>query len=109
MEHTRVSEGYLIFQRAVTFLDEWLFYGLLLYLFVNQYWLIMIPVALLGSTFIWISYKRQWAMEEQRFGPLWKTDIYLHHDKEESPELTKSGWFTRPVNSPIKSTESDTT
>jgi hypothetical protein len=75
MEHERVSEDYLIFQRKVTFLDEWLFYGLLLYLFVNQHWGMMVPVGILGATFIWISYKRQWAMEEQRFGGLWKTDM----------------------------------
>lgn len=83
MEHQRVSETYLIFQRIITFLDEWLFYGLLLYLFVNQHYYMMVPVVPIGATFVWVSYKRQWAMEEQRFGELWSTDMYLHHDGEE--------------------------
>lgn len=85
MEHERVSETYLIFQRTVTFLDEWLFYGLLLYLFVNQHWWMMVPVTILGASFIWNSYKRQWAMEEQRYGALWETDMYLHHEDEPKP------------------------
>ena len=91
MKHARVSEGYLIFQRSITFLDEWLFYGLLVFLLVTERWLLMVPVTILGATFIWISYKRQWAMEEQRFGGLWKTDMYLHHDEDAPTETTDEG------------------
>jgi len=70
MERRTVSEGYLIFQRSVTFLDEWLFYGLLLFLFLNQHFLMLILVAPVGGLFIWNSYKRLWVMEKQRFGNL---------------------------------------
>lgn len=69
MEWHQPSEHYLIFQRTVTFLDEWLFYGLLLYLFVNNHWNVMIPVVGFGGVFILNSYKRQWEMERARFGP----------------------------------------
>jgi hypothetical protein len=69
MTHEPPSETYLIFQRAVTFLDEWLFYGLLLYLFVNEHFVMMVPVAILGAIFILNSYRLMWAMEKQRFGP----------------------------------------
>ena len=87
MKHEPPSETYLIFQRAVTFLDEWLFYGLLLYLFVNGHYYMMPVVAALGGTFVWNSYKRQWAMESQRFGPL-TPDCYSSDD-ERSPCRTQ--------------------
>ena len=64
------SERYLIFQRTITFLDEWLFYGLLLYLFVNEHYGMLCVVALLGAIFILNSYRRMWGMEKQRFGRL---------------------------------------
>ena len=79
----QVSELYLIFQRTVTFFDEWLFYGLLLYLFVNSYWLMFALVVLVGVPIIWNSYRRQWAMEEARFGPLIETDMFLHEDERD--------------------------
>lgn len=66
----QISERYLIFQRAMTFLDEWLFYGLLLYLFERGHMGLLMVVALLGACFVANSYKRQWAMEEKRFGPV---------------------------------------
>ena len=69
MERHQPSERYLIFQRTITFLDEWLFYGLMLYLFVNNYWNILLPVAGLGTAFLLNSYKRQWDLEKARFGP----------------------------------------
>jgi len=65
-----VSETYLIFQRIITFLDEWLFYALLTFLFVREHYVMMSVVAILGSILILNSYRRQWSMEEQRFGPL---------------------------------------
>jgi hypothetical protein len=63
------SEEYLIAQREILFRDEWLFYGLLLTLFLLKHWYIMVPVVILGATFVLVSYHRQWAMEAQRFGP----------------------------------------
>ncbi len=76
MKRKPVSEGYLIFQRSVTFLDEWLFYGLLLFLYLNQHFLMLTLVAPIGGFFIWNSYKRQWAMEKKRFG-----DIHSGEDR----------------------------
>lgn len=66
----RYSERWLIFQRIITFLDEWLFYGLLVYLFVNEHWIVMVPVTVIGAAIIWNSYRRQWAMETRHFGAL---------------------------------------
>lgn len=64
----QISERYLIFQRVMTFCDEWLFYGLLLYLFERGHYGMLVPVACLGTLFVANSYKRQWAMEAKRFG-----------------------------------------
>jgi hypothetical protein len=69
----QISERYLIFQRVMTFLDEWLLYGLLLYLFVNDHLAMMVVVAVIGGTFVANSYRRQWAMEASRFGPVTDT------------------------------------
>lgn len=66
----QISERYLIFQRVMTFLDEWLFYGLLLYLFESGHFRLMAVVACLGTIFVANAYKRQWAMEAKRFGQL---------------------------------------
>ncbi len=85
-DHERVSESYLIFQRGITALDEWGFYALLVFLLVTGRFLLMIPVGIVGAILIWISYKRQWAMEEQRFGSLWETDMYLHHEDDSGIE-----------------------
>ena len=64
------SEFYLAIQRAFTFLDEWLFYGLLLYLYTHDHLLLMVPVTILGASFVLMSYRRQWAMERLTFGRL---------------------------------------
>lgn len=64
------SEWYLIEQRKLLFKDEWLFYALLALLFFTNHWYMMVPVSILGATFVLYSYKRQWEMERQRFGPL---------------------------------------
>ena len=74
MNHKPRSEGYLIFQRIITFLDEWFFYGLLLYLLANRQWLFLSLVILIGAGCIWCSYRRLWAMEAKRFGPLFDED-----------------------------------
>lgn len=66
----QISERYLIFQRVMTFLDEWLFYGLLLYLYMNDRLVMMFVVATIGGAFVANSYRRQWAMEASRFGPV---------------------------------------
>lgn len=62
------SEWYLIEQRKLLFKDEWLFYGLLVLLFFTNHWYMMVPVTILGASFVLYSYKRQWEMEEMRFG-----------------------------------------
>jgi hypothetical protein len=74
MDYEPRSESYLIFQRIITFLDEWFFYGLLLFLLVNKQWLWMTPAVLVGAGCIWHSYQRLWAMEDKRFGPLFEED-----------------------------------
>lgn len=66
----QISERYLIFQRVMTFLDEWLFYALLLFLFEREHMVMLAVVALLGATFTINSYRRQWRMEAKRFGSL---------------------------------------
>jgi hypothetical protein len=65
------SEKFLLTQRMFTFLDEWLFYGLLTLLYFNGkmesdpflFW----AVAVLGGSFMVISYVKQWFMEAMRF------------------------------------------
>lgn len=69
----QISERYLIFQRLMTFFDEWLFYLLLLYLFERGHMGMLLVVTILGTVFVAHSYKRQWTMEEKRFGPLTDT------------------------------------
>lgn len=66
----QISERYLIFQRVMTFLDEWLLYGLLLYLFERGYLAMLAAVACIGGLAVLTSYRRQWAMEAKRFGEL---------------------------------------
>lgn len=61
------SETYLMFQRIITFLDEWLFYLLLLYLFENNYIVAFTVTAIIGSFMMAISYLKQWHIESQRF------------------------------------------
>lgn len=65
------TERFLLIQRLFTFLDEWLFYGVALYLYHLAYPGCWIPafwiVAVLGSIFIIISYAKQWHMEAMRF------------------------------------------
>lgn len=62
----RPSEQFLLAQRLFTFFDEWLFYLLLTYLYVNDY-AALVPVAFIGGTMIAISYAKQWYSEYQRF------------------------------------------
>jgi len=61
------SERFLIFHRIITFLDEWLFYALLTFLFFKGVTLwIFIPVVVIGAAVIFKSYKRLWAWEDTR-------------------------------------------
>ncbi len=62
----RPSEQFLLAQRLFTFFDEWLFYLLLTFLYVNDYGALY-PVAAIGGTMIVISYAKQWYSEYQRF------------------------------------------
>lgn len=65
------SEKFLLTQRLFTFLDEWLFYGVLILLYFHGkmekdpviFWL----VVFLGGSFILVSYIKQWYMETIRF------------------------------------------
>ncbi len=60
------TEKFLLVQRLFTFLDEWLFYGLLLFLYVNDYdafW----PVVAIGGLMIGLSYYKLWTMEREIF------------------------------------------
>jgi hypothetical protein len=61
------SEKFLIFHRTITAIDEWLFYALLLFLYLNGHTSIMWIVAPLGTLFIVISYAKMWYMEAMRF------------------------------------------
>lgn len=66
----RPSEKYVLIQRLYTFLDEWLFYCVLLGLlaagyFVDKYFLLYgIPVVIYGAVCIGYSYKRLWDLEK---------------------------------------------
>jgi len=62
------SERFLIFHRVITFLDEWLFYVLLTYLYFNGApFYIMAPVISIGATAILFSYKRLWKWENFKY------------------------------------------
>ena len=65
------SEKFLLIQRLFTFLDEWLFYGLLTLLYFHGKMetdpVIFGIVGFLGGTFILISYIKQWYTEAMRF------------------------------------------
>ena len=63
---SKPSEKYLLTQRLFTFFDEWLFYALLIYLYVNGYTL-FIPAILIGGPMIAYSYYRLWKMEDEVF------------------------------------------
>ena len=57
-----------MFHRGVTFLDEWLFYSVLIFLFINSATLwIFIPVVLFGAAAIWKSYNRLWDWEDKKY------------------------------------------
>ena len=77
MSSPRPSETFLLVQRLFTFLDEWLFYALLGFLYVNNYMEAFWPVAAIGSTMMVISYVKQWYMEVKRF----------HSDHQEESNL----------------------
>ena len=65
---TPPSEHFLIFQRIITFLDEWIFYALITFLFFNNVTLwIFIPAIVIGAMAIIKSYKRLWAWEDMRY------------------------------------------
>ena len=63
------SEKFVLVHRFFTFLDEWLFYVVLLILlytgfFYSFLFLVAgIPVVIYGGIVIWVSYKRQWEFE----------------------------------------------
>lgn len=65
----KISEKFVLTHRWITFLDEWLFYVVLLVLlytgfFYSFLFLIAgIPVVIYGGIVIWVSYKRQWEFE----------------------------------------------
>ena len=65
------SEMFLLTQRAFTFLDEWLFYGLLFLLYsrgiIEEEPVLFWTVAVIGGLLIAISYIKQWRLESLRF------------------------------------------
>ncbi len=64
------TEKYILVQRLFTFLDEWLFYTVLLILLFADYFfdkcflLYGIPVVIYGAICIGYSYKRLWNLEK---------------------------------------------
>lgn len=66
-DRIRPTERFLLVHRIITFFDEWLFYLLLVYLYVNQHITALIVTASIGGLFIIISYLKQWYMEAARF------------------------------------------
>lgn len=72
MDHKIPSEDYLLSQRKITGWDEAMLYGACLALLFSQNYWALIPVLLFGGPAVWISYKRLWAMEEKRFGLIWR-------------------------------------
>jgi amino acid permease len=61
------SESYILKQRLFTFVDEWLFYGLLFWLILNGYTGLAITTGIIGFLMIATSYQRLWGYEEIRF------------------------------------------
>lgn len=61
------TESYLKFHRVITFLDEWLFYSLLLFLYLFGHMTLFYIVLPVGTTFIIVSYIKMWYMEAMRF------------------------------------------
>jgi len=62
------SEAYLMFQRVITFLDEWLFYALLCGLMwwgipANLFW----TIVAIGTLMTVLSYLRQWRWEDAKW------------------------------------------
>lgn len=62
------TERYILIQRLFTFFDEWLFYLLLAWLYVNNYVTLLVAAAVIGGVAIINSYSRLWKMEDVRFG-----------------------------------------
>lgn len=63
----RPSEKFVLTHRLYTFLDEWLFYLVLILLFYTEHYAMMVPVTIYGAIAIYISYKRQWRFEKELF------------------------------------------
>ncbi len=61
------SEKYLLIHRLFTFLDEWLWYGVLLVLFFTGNYIMTGVVFIFGAVFNIVSYNNQWEMENKRF------------------------------------------
>ncbi len=59
----RPSERFVLIHRLFTFLDEWLFYAVLLILWFSAEYAMFGMVLVVGTIFNSISYKRYWAME----------------------------------------------
>ncbi|MHA1839876.1 MAG: hypothetical protein ACTSYO_07995 [Candidatus Ranarchaeia archaeon] len=56
-----------MFQRFMTFLDEWLLYLLLVIFFIKELYVGLVLAAVVGVPLIIFSYKKQWALEKSRF------------------------------------------
>lgn len=59
----------MIAKRVFVFLDEWLFYILLIYLWKTNEMFWFAVAAGLGTCFVIAGYKGLWELEDRRFGP----------------------------------------
>lgn len=67
MDTNKPSDTFLLVHRLFTFLDEWLFYGLLLYLLETGHTTALVMAVIIGIPMMIISYSRQWLMETNRY------------------------------------------
>lgn len=79
------SERFLLLHRLFTFLDEWLFYLLLIFWWVRSDWIALAITAVLGTIFVLYSYKRQWAWEDARFDMKIKDWKQYWADRQQDP------------------------
>jgi len=61
----RPSERFVLIHRLFTFFDEWLFYGLLLYLYVNEHYGMVVLTSVVGAVLVGYAYVRGWRLEDK--------------------------------------------
>jgi len=68
MKDRHPSERFVLYHRLFTFLDEWLFYALLVILWFTREYHMFALVAVIGTTLTTVSYYRYWKLEAEMLG-----------------------------------------